>query len=131
MDVAREIEAPAERLWALLADPQRWVDWGPSVREVEAGAGPVEPGKRGRVRTAVGVWLPFEITAVDAGRSWSWRVAGVEATGHRVEPLGATRCRVVFVVPGWAFPYGLVCRVALDRLARLAADPAGPRRGGD
>jgi uncharacterized protein YndB with AHSA1/START domain len=127
MEVSREIEAPAERVWALLADPQRWVTWGPSVRGVDASAGWVEPGKRGRVRTPVGLWLPFEITAVDAGRAWRWRVAGVEATGHRVEPLGAGRCRAVFVVPGWAFPYGLVCRVALGRLARLAAGQPGPR----
>jgi len=86
---------------------------------VEPAAGVVVAGLRGRVRTRLGLSLPFEITAVEPGRAWRWRVAGVAATGHRVEPLGPMRCRVVFEVPRWAAPYALVCRAALRRLSRL------------
>jgi hypothetical protein len=120
MDVAAELEMSAERAWELLSDTSHWAAWGPSVGAVEPAGVRVEPGLRGRVRTVAGFTLPFEITAVEPGRSWRWRVGGLSATGHRVEPLGADRCRVVFEVPAWAAPYGLICWVALRRLARLA-----------
>ena len=81
-------------------------------------------GARGRVRTPVGGWLPFEVTAVEPGHRWSWRVGGVPATGHRVDPLGATRSRLVIEVPWWAAPYVVVCRVALRRLAVVAEELA-------
>jgi uncharacterized protein YndB with AHSA1/START domain len=121
MDVAAEIDAPSELVWRLLASTSRWPEWGPSVLAVDPRARLVEPGLRGRVRTRLGFWLPFEVTEVDPGRAWRWRVAGVAATGHRVEPLGPRRCRAVFEVPWWAASYGLVCRAALRRLSRLAA----------
>lgn len=124
---AAEMDAPAEVLWQLLASTARWPEWGPAVRAVEPPAAIVAPGLRGRVRTALGVWLPFVVTSVDPGRSWRWRVAGVDATGHRVEPLGPRRCCVQFDVPWWAAPYVFVCKVALHRLARIAELPRSPR----
>jgi uncharacterized protein YndB with AHSA1/START domain len=125
MDVAAELDAPAERVWELIAETARWPEWGPSVVAVDPPAARVAPGLRGRVRTPAGFSVPFEITEVEPGRAWRWRVAGVAATGHRVEGLGDGRCRVVFEVPRWAAPYALVCRIALRRIARLAARPAG------
>jgi hypothetical protein len=120
MDVAAELRARPEVAWALLADTSRWPEWGPSVTGVRAPRRHVEPGLRGSVRTLAGVWLSFEITEVVPGRAWRWRVAGIAATGHRVEPVDGGRCRVVFEVPAWAAPYALVCRLALRRLSRLA-----------
>jgi hypothetical protein len=64
--------------------------------------------------------LPFAISTFEPGARWSWRVAGVPATGHRVEPT-SDGCRIVFEVPIVAAPYAAVCRVALRRLARLLA----------
>ena len=121
MDVAAELDAPPEKVWELLANTSHWPDWGPSVLAVEPAEAEVRSGLRGRVRTAARFSLPFEITAVEPGRAWRWRVAGVAATGHRVEGLDPGRCRVVFEVPLWAAPYAIVCRMALRRLARLAA----------
>ncbi len=63
--------------------------------------------------------MPFVVGIVEPESYWDWRVAGVAATGHRVEPLGPNRCRLTFTVPGWAFGYGLVCRLALMRIDRL------------
>ncbi len=111
-----EIDAPVDAAWELLTDTRAWPRWGPSVRAVEAADRHIRPGSRGRVQTAPGIWLPWEITRL-TGREWSWRVAGVPATQHRVVALPEKRCRVELGVPAWAAPYLLVCRAALRRLA--------------
>jgi hypothetical protein len=65
--------------------------------------------------------VPFEVTSFDAeARRWTWRVARIPATGHRVEELGAARSRVGFEIPLLAAGYAAVCRSALSRIARLA-----------
>jgi len=115
-----EIEASAAVAWRLLTDTEAWPRWGPSVRAVDAPARYIGPGMRGRVRTALGPWLPFEITRWEPGVRWDWRVAGVPATGHVVTPLGPARCRVAFAVPPWAPVYLPVCRAALRRLRDLS-----------
>jgi uncharacterized protein YndB with AHSA1/START domain len=118
--VTADIDAPAERLWDLLTDLDAWPRWGPSVRAATIDAPALACGARGEVTTAVGVELPFEVTRYEPGRHWAWRVAGVPATDHVVEPLGADRCRVGFGVPWPAAPYLAVCRVALSRLENMA-----------
>jgi uncharacterized protein YndB with AHSA1/START domain len=130
----REIDAPAAVVWRVLTDLDQWPDWGPSVRaaafdsdDVDRGhGGGLVTGATGRVTTLVGVDLPFEITEVVEGRSWSWKVAGVAATSHAVEALGDDRCRAGFGVPMAAAPYLGVCALALRRIERLAGGP--PRR---
>lgn len=129
MDVARVIAAPASEMWRLLARPGRWPEWGPSVRAVECSDDEIRAGTRGRVRTPMGAWLPFTVTAVEPGRTWHWRVAGLAATGHRIEPVDDHHTRVVFEVPAWGFPYAVVCRAALRNLARSAHERAAHLSG--
>jgi len=112
-----QIAAPAPRVWQLLIDTHAWPKWGPSVRAVDAPARFITAGTRGRVQTAFGLWLPFEITDWEEGRAWAWRVGGIPGTGHRVTPLTGSSCRVTFTIPSWAPFYVPVCRLALRRLA--------------
>ncbi|MDQ6698404.1 MAG: SRPBCC family protein [Actinomycetota bacterium] len=116
----KDIAASAETVWSLLVNTDRWPDWGPTVRNAELDAARLCLGGRGRVQTAVGLWLPFEITRFDEGRAWSWKVGGVAATDHEVAPVDDQRCRLGFGVPWVAAPYLGICRVALRRLDRLA-----------
>lgn len=117
IDVARPIDAPAEDVWELLVDTRRWPDWGPSITDVECRDREIRTGSTGRVRVVGGVWIPFEVTHCDVYR-WTWEVAGIPATGHRVEPHNG-RCRAVFEIPVLAAGYAPVCRLALSRIARL------------
>lgn len=120
------VDAPWEVVWALLTDTWMWPCWGPSVTDVDCPARFIYPGATGRVRTLIGVWLPFEIVTMHQGRFWNWRVAGVPATGHRVTPnLENKGCRVEFEIPFWAFPYALVCKMAALRIKRLAEEGHG------
>lgn len=115
----RDIDAPANRVWELLTTPARPA-WGPTVRRAELHGDRLEAGATGVVTTLLGLDLPFEITGYDESEHWTWKVAGVTATDHRVEPLGPSRCRVGFGVPWPAAPYLTVCRVALRRLDAMA-----------
>ena len=126
--VSRRIAASAEDVWALLTDTGKWPAWGPSITGVEPAAagipagphaGGLAPGSRGRVRTVLGAALPYTVTAVEPGRYWSWSVAGIPATGHRVDPQDGG-CLVTFTVPWWAPAYLPVCALALRRIERLA-----------
>jgi hypothetical protein len=124
----RDIDASASVAWQLLTDTRQWPNWGPSVRAVDAPVHCIGPGVRGRVQTATGLWVPFEITDWQAERYWAWRVGGVPATGHAVESIGPKRCRVRFLIPRWAPLYRPVCRQALVRIAELAEDRGGSGR---
>jgi hypothetical protein len=120
LSTSAQIHAPASVAWALLSDTHAWPQWGPSVRAVDSPTRFITAGMRGRVQTAVGVWIPFEITDWEEGCYWHWRVAGVPATGHRVTPLTVDTCRVTFTIPAWAPFYLPICRAALSKLNRLA-----------
>lgn len=130
--VSREVEAPASEAWDLLSRPARWSEWSPSISDVECEDEQLASGTSGRVKPVAGPWLPFEVDALRPGCEWSWRVAGLPATRHRVNPLGADRCRVELGVPLPAAPYLAVCSTALARLAQRAeareSAGAAPRR---
>lgn len=115
MDVTRDIAAPPAAVWERLARTRHWPDWGPTVVAVDPADAEVVPGLRGSVTTPVGLRLPFAVTEVVPGRSWSWEVAGVEATGHHVDPT-PTGCRATITIPTWAPFYAPVCAWALRRL---------------
>jgi uncharacterized protein YndB with AHSA1/START domain len=120
LSVHRVIDAPPEAAWQLLVDLDAWPQWGPSISSAELDPPHRELGLHatGKVQTAVGVRLPFEITDFQPGRRWAWKVAGVPATGHRVEPSG-DGARVTMEVPWWAGPYVTVCMLALRRIEML------------
>jgi uncharacterized protein YndB with AHSA1/START domain len=77
---ARGPVAPAEA-WQRYARPERWCEWSPQVRAVEADSDVIVAGAAGTVRSLFGTEARFVVLDVDpASLSWSWRV--------RVGPLG-------------------------------------------
>jgi hypothetical protein len=126
LDVARNVPVAPAAAWAVLTDTSRWPDWGPTVTDVRSSTVVIELGTTGSIRPLAGPWVPFRITRLDPGSRWTWRVAGVSATGHRVEPT-STGCRVVFEVPLVAAAYAPVCHLALRRIERLLAAPLTDR----
>ena len=125
-DVARDVAVPPEIAAEALRDTRTWSEWSPTISGVESDDRYVREGTRGRVRVA-GAWVPFRVTGFN-GRRWTWTVAGIPATGHRVEGYAGDddRCRVVMEVPLLAAGYVPVCERALDRFATLVE-----RRQGD
>jgi hypothetical protein len=118
--VEREIAATPDAVWRVLIDLDAWPVWGPSVQGAELD----EPGSlrlnaRGHVRTPVGVSLPFTITEYEDRRYWAWRVAGIPATKHGVEPA-PDGCVAWMSAPVWAPAYLPVLAIALERIANMA-----------
>jgi hypothetical protein len=126
LTTAVEIRVPAVAAWELLIDTLRWPEWGPSVVRVDCADRFIGPGTVGRVQTALGLWLSFQITKFTAGQYWHWRVAGIPATGHRVESIGPNICRVVFEVPVLAGPYLIICRLAAQRIKAILEEERQP-----
>jgi hypothetical protein len=118
IEVSRELPVSAGRAWSLPTNTRRWPDRGPSVRGVDCTDREIRAGATGTVETG-GLEVSFEVVACDPYR-WTWRVARTPATGHRVDPLGENRCRVVFEVPLLVAGCVPVCRRALDRIAEIA-----------
>lgn len=115
-----EVDAPPSVVWELLSVFKFWPMWGPSVRSVRSEWERVGPGVSGKVDTPLGVSVPFEITSVDEGVSWDWRVGGFAATGHRLRGTTGGKTFVEFSVPGRFAPYAVVLKLGLRRLAELA-----------
>ena len=62
-------------VWEAYADPQRWPEWAPHIRRVDA-IGRLRPGLAGQLWSIVPRPVSFEVTGVDAKRRrWSWRAA--------------------------------------------------------
>jgi hypothetical protein len=97
-----EIAAPAERVWAVLADGAAYAAWNPFIPRL---AGRLEPGARLEVRIAPpgGTAVTFRPTvlAAEPGRELRWLghlvVPGLFDGEHRfaIEPLGQDRVRFV------------------------------------
>jgi uncharacterized protein YndB with AHSA1/START domain len=84
----RRIDAPRERVWAVVADPARFSDWWPGVASVDPGRRGLVPGARWRIEgerrgrylrrpLPVGELLVLEVRATE-------RVA-FQLTGDRVD----------------------------------------------
>ncbi|MCW8892434.1 MAG: hypothetical protein OQL18_03840 [Deltaproteobacteria bacterium] len=122
MQVSKVISAPLANVWQVLIDTCQWPVWGPSVKAVACSQQCISAGLKGKIQTAVGIWIDFEITSFEPLSYWHWKVAGVPATGHRLKELSDNSCELIFELPLVAFPYALICRQAVNRIAQLAQD---------
>jgi hypothetical protein len=94
IEVSGVVDAAPAAAWDLLVDTDRWPDWGPSVTAVDCPDRRIREGSTGRVRLPGGLRVPFEVTTLDERRRrWTWAVARIPATGHRVDPVAGRRSR--------------------------------------
>ncbi len=109
-------------VWDLITDTTQWPRWGPTVKRVRFPERFIRKGSCGQVLTAFGIWLPFAIDEYEDVSFWSWKVATIKATGHRVQASETGGCYLWFEVPMVAAPYALVCQMALGRIKSLLCE---------
>ena len=82
-----EIEASPDKVWAILADVERWPEWSASMANVERLNGePLALGARVRVKQPRMPTLVWKVTELDPGQSFSWQSdsTGVTTVGSHV-----------------------------------------------
>jgi uncharacterized protein YndB with AHSA1/START domain len=103
--IVAEIHAPPERVWAVMADVDRWAEWTPSITSIR---------RRTRGPLAVGQWalvrqpgLPpalWRVASLEAGRQFTWVSSGpgFRVTGlHSVKPApGGARATLAIEITG-------------------------------
>lgn len=123
LEASHVLAADPDAAWDLLVDTHRWLEWAPTVTDVEASHRRIEAGTTGRIRVQSGVWVPFMIIACDsAERRWTWNVARLPAAAHRVDDLGPNRCRIAFELHPFATVNAPLCLRALERMDGLLSD---------
>jgi hypothetical protein len=107
--VAVNINAPPQRVLAVLCDVERWPEWTSTVTHVQRlDRGPFAVGSSARVlqpKLRPAVW---QVTELDANCSFTWvtRAPGVRMTaGHYVEAQGdGSRAALSFEISGLLGP---------------------------
>ena len=85
------IDAPPERVWAVVKDVERWPDWSPGTRSIKRlDDGPFALGSHAKVTMKGTRGLRWTVTALDEGRSFTWEtdmMPGAHIVAeHIVEP---------------------------------------------
>jgi uncharacterized membrane protein len=88
--VTIDIDAPAERVWAVISDVESWPGWTPSVRSIRRlDPGRLRVGARYRIkqpRLPATIWTVAELVE---GESFTWTATGpgiCTSAQHRIEP---------------------------------------------
>lgn len=101
-EVTIEIDAPPERVWAVMSDVERWHEWTESITSVELlDAEALAVGVRARVKQPRLPQAVWQVTSLDAGHSFEWetRSPGMRMVGiHRVDPLAGGGSRATLAV---------------------------------
>jgi uncharacterized protein YndB with AHSA1/START domain len=91
-----DIEAPAEAVWAVISDVERWPEWTASMSSVQrTRTGPLTIGEQVVVRQPRLPTLTYTVTAVDDGRSFTWEAGNAASRGvgeHVLTPRVAGGC---------------------------------------
>jgi uncharacterized membrane protein len=120
--------APADRVWAVMSDVERWPQWTPTVTSVERlDARPFGVGSRFRVRQPKLPTAVWTVTALEPGRYFEWRNASPGLTsvgGHRVTAGadGATSVTLTLTWSGWLTP---LIRLLYGKLSRRYVQTEG------
>ena len=125
--VSTDIVSPAERVWHVMSDIDRWHEWTPSITSVKRlGDKPFAVGTRALIRQPKFPPAIWKITSIEPGRSFTWvSVApGLRVTGHhQVEPASdGSRATLSLNLEGmFGDVFGRMTRDITDRYLAMEA----------
>ncbi len=130
--ISVDIDAPPERVWAVMRDVERWHEWTASITSVtRVDHGPLAIGSRARVRQPKLLPAEFIVTELEENKGFTWVTLspGVTATArHSVQPIpSGTRATLSVQFDGLAAPIvAWMTRNLNDRY--LALEAAGLKK---
>jgi len=90
--ITTRIDAPADRVWQVMVDAERWHEWTPSVTRIKLlDHRPLAVGSVAVIRQPRFPPARWKVTAIESGRSFTWVSIGpgVRVVAHHsVEPAG-------------------------------------------
>jgi uncharacterized protein YndB with AHSA1/START domain len=91
LDSSIEIDAAPAAVWAVFTDVERWSEWTASVTSLRGLDGAeLAAGRRFAIKQPGLPELVWEVTSIDAGRSWTWRQHSPGATTLATHDVLAT-----------------------------------------
>jgi hypothetical protein len=105
--------AAPDAAWRHLSNVGAWPSWARHIKRVTLDPpGALSSTSRGRIVLQPGVPTTFSVTALDEGRSWSWRGRFAGTTldyDHVVEPIGREAgSAITFSIDGSGSTVGVV-----------------------
>jgi uncharacterized membrane protein len=95
------INAPAEVVWTVTIDIERWPEWTPTITSVtRLDSGPLKPGSVARVTQPMQPVSEWVVTEITPGRVFSWetRRRGIHMSAtHQIFPENGTTRNVLHV----------------------------------
>ena len=90
--ISVDIDAPADRVWEVMIDVERWHEWTASITSIQLETpGPLRIGSRARIKQPKFPPATWEVTKVEPGKSFTWvsKAPGMAVSGtHIVTPKG-------------------------------------------
>ena len=86
-EAAIDVAAPAQRVFDVYTDVERWPEWTDSVTSVQLlDTGPLRVGSRARIKQPRLPTAEWEVVELVPGQSFSWtaRGPGIRTTGHHL-----------------------------------------------
>jgi uncharacterized membrane protein len=132
ISVSVTIDAPPEKVFAVLCDVERWPEWTSTMTSVQrTDSGPFAVGSRARVRQPRLLPAVWQVTELEDKRNFTWttRSPGLRmSASHAVEPQGAgSRVALSLELTGLIAP--LVSRLFGDLMERyITTESQGLKR---
>ncbi len=118
-----EIDAPAQLVWEVFSDVERWPEWTASVTSLVGRDGPrLGVGKRFVIKQPGMGTLVWKVTEVDPGQSWTWvqRAPGALTTArHDVIALPGGRTLIRQQLDQRGMLGALVARLMVNKTKRF------------
>lgn len=112
--ISIDIQAPAERVFEVMSDIDRWHEWTPGVTSITRINGDMfGPGSRAVVKQPKFPPALWTVTALEPGRSFTWESRGpaMRVVGHHLAEPTATGARATLSLRYEGFVARLLARL--------------------